>query len=112
MRRARLAGDGGEFLLDGGDDLPVDGVRKRVAVGFRCPPPKDVDTDRTHHDRCEHEAGNCQANANPHDWWSLQPHLSKKAESVQSKCLHLPLKMARGSAFCAEPLICRTSAGL
>src|ERR1700737_1225542 len=71
MRRARFGGDGGEFLFDRRNDLPVDGVCKRVAVRFRCPPPQDVDADCAHHDRCEDETGNCEANANSHDCCSL-----------------------------------------
>src|SRR5436190_18323258 len=71
MRRARFGSDGGELLFDRRDDLPVDGVCKRVAVRFRCPPPKEVDADCAHHDRCQDQAGNCQANANSHDCWSL-----------------------------------------
>src|SRR3954453_5175318 len=71
MRRARFGGDGGQLLFDRRDDLPVDGVCKRVAVWFRGPPPKEVDADCTHPDRCQDQAGNCQANANSHDCWSL-----------------------------------------
>ena len=67
MRRARFGDDGSEFLCDRRHDLPVDGVRQRAAVGFRRPPPKHVDADRAHHDRCEDETGNRQANARSHN---------------------------------------------
>ena len=82
MRRARFGDDGGELLFDRGNNLPVDGIYKRVAIRFRCPPPQHVDTDRAHHDRCEDETGNRQANANSHEWWSLLLHVSKKLPSM------------------------------
>src|SRR5947209_19136801 len=105
MRRARFGSDGGEFLFNRRYDLTVDRIRKRAAVRFRGPPPQDVNADRAHQDRCEDETGNRQANANPHDWWCLPSHLSKKAKSMQSKCLHARLTWRGVRRVCAEPLI-------
>src|SRR5260370_32446838 len=105
MRRARFGGDGSEFLFNRRDDLTVDRIGKRAAVRLRCPPPQNVHADRAHHDRCEDEAGNCQANANPHDWWSLPSHLSKNAKPTQSKCPCWRLKWRGVRRVCAEPLI-------
>jgi len=56
VRGARLGRDDRDFLFDRLDDLPVDGVRERVAVGFRGPPPQQMDADGAHQDRGEDEA--------------------------------------------------------
>ena len=71
MRRARLGGDGLEFLPHRGDDLLVDRRRKRLAVGFGGPPPQYVDADGADDDRCENETGDRQANPDAHVRLSL-----------------------------------------
>ncbi len=67
VRGARFGGDDGDLLFNRRDDLAVDGVGQRVAVGFGGPPPQQMDADGAHQDRCEDQPGNGKANADSHD---------------------------------------------